>query len=199
MKMEFWNRLILVATGHVAGYQIISGIEGLDFWPTLLYTVGFGLLVLICLFLVLLGFDILEKNGVVAVAALIPLSLSSGLVWTFFSGIQIPYLIFTLLSPIIILSVRLLMTGKTATVVLSIVHGIAGLSIVCIPVFIVLTKKASDNILFVSVGGALVGLGGLLLALLKSGKPFLFRNQIFKLFPSLLFILTFMFVLGLKN
>jgi len=41
-----------------------------------------------------------------------------------------------------------------------------------------------------------MGLGGLLLALLKAGKPLLSRETIFRILPVLLLIMTALFVAG---
>jgi hypothetical protein len=48
----------------------------------------------------------------------------------------------------------------------------------------------------VGLGGALIGLGGLLLSFLKTGKPILSRNTILKILPGLLLLTTAAFVLG---
>jgi hypothetical protein len=48
------------------------------------------------------------------------------------------------------------------------------------------------------VGGALIGLGGLLLSFLKAGKPILSRETIFKVLPGLLLLMTACFVAGFR-
>jgi hypothetical protein len=50
----------------------------------------------------------------------------------------------------------------------------------------------------VGVGGALIGIGGLLLSFLKTGRPILSRETIFKVLPSLLLLMTICFVAGFK-
>jgi hypothetical protein len=48
----------------------------------------------------------------------------------------------------------------------------------------------------VSVGGVLIGVGGLLLSFLKMGKPILPQKTILTVLPALLFLMTAAFVAG---
>jgi hypothetical protein len=48
------------------------------------------------------------------------------------------------------------------------------------------------------VGGALIGIGGLLLSFLKAGRPILSRETILKVLPGLLLLMTAFFVAGFK-
>jgi len=50
----------------------------------------------------------------------------------------------------------------------------------------------------VGVGGAMIGVGGLLLSFLKAGKPILARETIFKILPGLLLSMTVCFVAGFR-
>jgi len=50
--------------------------------------------------------------------------------------------------------------------------------------------------ILVSLGGALIGLGGLLLAFLKAGKPILDRDTIYQLLPVILFLMSLSFIGG---
>jgi hypothetical protein len=65
---------------------------------------------------------------------------------------------------------------------------------------IIVSFRGNTEFLFslVGVGGALIGLGGLLLAFLKAGKPILARETILKLLPGLLLAMTLCFVIGFK-
>ena len=77
------------------------------------------------------------------------------------------------------------------------VHGIAGLVIVGLPIVLVLQEMKPLQYLFVSVGGALIGVGGTLLAFLKAGKPILSAEKIFALLPWILLLMSAAFVFGL--
>jgi hypothetical protein len=79
------------------------------------------------------------------------------------------------------------------------VHGIAGLTIFLLPLIQVLSGRIPPGFVLISVGGALMGLGGLLLALLKAGKPLLSRETIFRILPGLLLIMTALFVTGFAS
>ena len=81
---------------------------------------------------------------------------------------------------------------------IAITHGIAGVTIFLLP--IILSAQGQMNPLFslVGIGGALIGIGGLLLSFLKTGKPILSRDTIMRLFPILLLLTTACFVTGFK-
>ena len=83
-----------------------------------------------------------------------------------------------------------------SVIVLSVVHGVAGLIIFILPIVLTLQGKTPAGFLLVSLGGGLIGIGGLLLAFLKSGRPILPRETILKVFPGLLLIMTGAFVAG---
>jgi len=46
------------------------------------------------------------------------------------------------------------------------------------------------------VGGALIGIGGLLLSFLKTGKPILSKETLLSVLPWLLLLMTTCFVVG---
>jgi hypothetical protein len=48
----------------------------------------------------------------------------------------------------------------------------------------------------VGVGGALIGMGGLLLSFLKTGRPILSRDVLLSALPALLLLMTICFVAG---
>ena len=81
---------------------------------------------------------------------------------------------------------------------LALVHGVAGLTIFLLPIFLVLQGTVNPAFTLVGIGGALIGIGGLLLSFLKMGKPILSRETILKILPGLLLLMTFCFVAGFK-
>ena len=198
IKMTVLNRIILLITGHAAGYMIVTGIEGLDVWTTFFYTVAFGVLVLACLLLMLFGFEILDNTLIVVVATLIPLSLSLGIISSYLPNYKFVYLIFAVLGLMIILLTRIRKTGKSATMALAVVHGLAGLVITFLPVILSFNNITSPWFSLVGVGGALIGITGLLLAFLKIDKAILSQKSIYAIFPVLLFFMTALFVIGLS-
>jgi len=197
-KISVLDRILLLATGLLAAYQVAAGMDGMEPLTIWFYTVSFGTLLVAGLLLIILGFEGLEKQAVVIVSTLIPLSLSLGLVSEHLVRYTIPYLIFCGVGFIAIAITRFSVTGKIATIVLAVVHGIAGLIIFLLPIFLSIQGAMPAGFALVGLGGAVIGLGGLLLAFLKAGKPILSQKTILTLLPGLLFLMTAAFVSGLS-
>jgi len=196
-KMGLLDRVLLLITGLLAAYQIVVGIDDLSRLPVAAYTVGFGVLLLAGLLLLILGFEALESPVVAVVSTIIPLSLSLGLVWERAPAWRLGYLGFAILGFLAIAFTRLLPAPrKVATIVLAGVHGIAGLTIFLLPIALAFQGKAAPGFALVGIGGGLIGLGGLLLSFLKTGRPILSRPVILRLLPALLFLMTGAFVIG---
>jgi hypothetical protein len=197
MKITVMNRILLLLTGLLAAYQIAVGIDGLSTLPTIAYSIAFGVLLVAGLLMLILGFEVLDSPIVVIVSTIIPLSIATGLVWQHPSHYRTTYLVFAIIGLVAIIITRTLPAkNKLPLFVLVIVHGIAGLTIFLLPIILVLSDLAPSGFLLISVGGALIGLGGLLLALLKAGKPLLSRETIFRVLPVLLLLMTAAFVSG---
>jgi len=197
MRMTALDRLLLLITSLLAAYQIAVGIDGLGTLPIIAYTIAFGILLVAGLLLIILGFDVLESPIVVIVTTAIPLSLSLGLVWEHVASYRTPYLLFVIVGFLAVLTTRLLpMRSKLPVLVLAIVHGVAGLTISGLPIVLSVTGHARPAFSLVGVGGALIGVGGLLLTLLKAGKPVLSRGIILRVLPALLLVMTLAFVAG---
>lgn len=197
MKISILDRILLLLTGLLAAYQIAVGIDGYSTLPMIAYSTAFGVLLIAGLLLLILGFEVLDSTIVVIVSTIIPLSLATGLVWQHFLYYRIAYLVFAIVGLLAIVITRVLsIKNKLPLLVLVIVHGIAGLTIFLLPITLVFSGLAPSGFLLISLGGALIGLGGLLLALLKAGKPLLSRETIFRLLPVLLLLMTTAFVAG---
>lgn len=195
-KISISDRVILLLTGLMAAYQVVFGVENLSTLPMISYTIGFGVLLVAGLLLIILGFEILDSPWVVIVSTVIPLSLSLGLVWQYLEAWRIPYLIFVLAGFVLIIYTRLIPKGKAAIFSLAIVHGIAGLVIFALPIFASLVGWAKPGFWLVGLGGALIGIGGLLLSFLRAGRPLLSQQQILTVLPGLLLLMTAAFVMG---
>jgi hypothetical protein len=199
MKMTALDRVLLLITGLLVAYQIVVGIDQLSTAPIIAYTIAFGVLLVAGLLLIILGFDVLDSPAVVIVSTIIPLALSLGLVWEHLASYRTLYLIFTIIGFLAVTLTRTVPTpGKIPTIILAIVHGIAGMTIFLLP--IVLSVQGMTHPLFslVGIGGALIGVGGLALSFLKAGKPILPKETILKILPVILFLMTLCFVLGFK-
>jgi hypothetical protein len=195
--MSVLDRVLLLITGLLAAYQVAVGIDGFAALPIIAYTIGFGILLIATLLMIILGFDVLDAPIVVVVSTIIPLALSLGLVWQYLPAQRGAYLVFTILGLLAITITRIFpMPDKLPTILLALVHGLAGMIIFLLPIGLALTGEVGAGFALVGVGGALIGLGGLLLSFLKAGKPILSRATIFKIFPGLLLLMTICFVAG---
>ena len=201
MKMTFIDRLLLLLTGLLAGYQVAVGINGLGTIPITAYTIGFGVLLVAGLLLIILGFDVLDSPIVVIVSTIIPLSISLGLVWEHLASYRTLYLLFAIigfLAVTVTRSIPIKNRVRVPTIIIAIVHGIAGMTIFLLPSILAANGTMNPSFALVGLGGAMIGLGGLLLSFLKTGRPIVPRETILKILPSLLLLMTICFVAGFK-
>lgn len=191
------DRILLLIAGLLAAYQVAVGIDGFETLPLTAYTIAFGVILIAGLLLIILGFEVLNSPVVVITATIIPLSLSLGLVWQHLPFLRIPYLIFVILGFLAILITRSIPTkNKMPIIILAVVHGIAGMTIFLLPITLSIAGKVNPMFSFVGIGGALIGIGGLLLSFLKAGRPVLSQKVIFSILPGLLLCMTACFVVG---
>lgn len=195
-KISVLDRILLLATGLLAAYLVVRGIEGLATLSVISYTVAFGVLLVAGLLMIIMGFEILDSSLVVIVSTIIPLCLSLGLVWEYLPAWRTGYLAFVLIGFSAIVITRLSRPGKGATLILATVHGVAGLIIFMLPIALSASGQTNAGFMLVGIGGALIGVGGLLLSFLKAGKPILSRDRILTVLPALLFLMTAAFVGG---
>jgi hypothetical protein len=197
MKMSALDCILLLITGLLAAYQVVIGIDGFATFPIIAYTIAFGVLLISGLLLIILGFEVLNSSAVVIVSTIIPLALSLGLVWQHLPTFRSAYLTFTMIGFLAIIVTRLIpIQNKLPTIVLALVHGVAGMTIFLLPILLSLQGAMKPAFSLVGVGGALIGIGGILLSFLKAGKPILSRETVLKILPGLLLIMTICFVAG---
>ncbi len=190
------DRLLFLLTAFLAAYQVVNGLEGMETFTVVCYTIAFGVLLVAVLLLLILGLDILDSPLVAIVSTLIPLALSLGMVSQFLVELRDAYLFFTLLGFFAVVLTRYFGSPRISVIVLSVVHGVAGLIIFILPIVLTLQGETPAGFLLVSLGGGLIGIAGLLLAFLKSGRPILSREMILKVLPGLLLLMTGAFVAG---
>ncbi len=197
MKMSVLDRILLLLTGLLAAWQVAVGINDAEAFPILVYSISFGVLLVASLLLIILGFEVLDAPLVVIVSTIIPLSLSLGLIWEHLAVYRVPYLIFTLLGFLFILITRLIpMQSKLPVIAIAAVHGIAGMVIFLLPFLLAFSGRQPPSFCLVGIGGALIGLAGLLLSFLKTGHVILTRRTILRILPAILLSMTIAFVLG---
>jgi hypothetical protein len=199
MKISSLDRTLLLLTGLLAGYQIAIGIDQMDSVSIIAYTIAFGVILVAGLLLIILGFEVLDAPVVVIISTIIPLTLSLGLVWQHLASLRTVYLIFAIIGFLAVTVTRSIpMQNKLPVITIAVTHGIAGMTIFLLPIILAFQGQMKPLFSLVGVGGALIGVGGLLLSFLKTGKPILSRDTIMRLFPILLLLTTALFVAGFK-
>jgi len=199
--MTFLDRLFLLATGLVAIYllwRFLARYRKTHQPHDIYYMIAFGVLLVAGLLLIAFGYAALVSPLVVIVAVLIPLGISAGLVSQFFPRSARSYLLFAVIGFLAIAVTRLGNMGTLATIVLIIVHGVAGLLIVSVPVYVTQRGLARGAFVSVTLGGVLIGLGGVALAFLKTGRQLLFFSEsfVFAILAPLLFLMALAFTYG---
>lgn len=197
MRIAILDRLLLLLTSLLAAWQVAVGIDGAEALPLIAYTTGFGVLLVAGLLIIILGWEALESPAVVILSTIIPLSLSLGLVWEHLVSLRLVYLIFAACGFLAIIITRLVgIHNQMPAWVLTVVHGLAGMTIFVLPLLRVITGEAKPAFALVGIGGGILGLEGLLLSFLKIGKPLLPKATILKFMPGVLCLTTAAFILG---
>ncbi len=195
-KMTVLDHILLMITGLLAAYQIVVGVNGLGSLATWAYTIAFGVLLIASLLIIIMGFEVLDSSLVIIVSTIIPLTLSLGLISQYLPAWTTAYLIFVIVGFFLVAIARYTIKGVAATILLAVVHGIAGITILLLPIILSLCGVVRCGFALVGVGGALIDIGGLLLTFSKSGKPILSQKTILTVLPTLLLLMTATFVAG---
>lgn len=190
------NRIFLLATFLLSCHLVSHSIEGKSSYAMICYTIAFGVLMVAALLLIILGMEILENPTVVVVSTIIPLSLSLGLVSELLPKAATGYSIFAVLGLLGVILVKTKKPKGLTSIVLPLVHGISGLLIFGLPIIFSFGGGMPFRFVWVGVGGGLIGLGGLLLAFLKAGKPILSKSVILNLLPTILCLMSLSFAIG---
>lgn len=199
--MTWLDRIILLLTGLTALYAIARVYQAHKKTPKIayvLYMVAFAVLFVAGVLLILFGYGLLASPWVAVVTTLIPLGLATGLVYDLKPEWAKGYVVYAVLGFLAIAMVYLGGLENLAKFVMPIVHGIAGLTIVLLPLIAVSQGTAPGGFVLVAVGGVLIGLGGIALAFLKMGKQFLFFSQdvVLTILAPLLFLMTLAYTWG---
>ncbi len=201
--MNWWDIVILLVTGLVALYLVWRFFQHYQKSPAsnrfdIYYMISFLVLLVAGLLLIFLTYDVLGNKLVVIVAALIPLGLSLGLVTEFWPQYEKSYMAFVIVGFVALAVTRYTGPDSLATLILIIVHGIAGLLVFLLPILAVSKGKAKPSFYWVTVGGALIGLGGIALAFLKSDSQLLFFSAgfVFDILAPLLLLMTLAYAWG---
>ena len=193
--------LILLLTGLTAIYLLFYFYKRYQKEKALYdvyYMLGFGVLLVSGLLLIFFGWDILASPYVLTVATLIPLGISMGLMNQFMPDYKKLYSWFALLG-LLAIAYTSISEHSLKSLAVPVFHGVAGLIIFGLPLFVI--KDAAKGFWLVGVGGLLIGVGGIALAFLVSGKQLLFFSAdfVFAILAPLLFLMTLAFTFGFRK
>ena len=91
--------------------------------------------------------------------------------------------------------------GIAGKIIYPLSHAFAGFTIFFIPILALKTGKVNSKFLFITLGGTLIGLGGIALAFISVGKQLLFFSQplVLTILAPLLFLTALCWALGLTK
>jgi hypothetical protein len=198
--MEWHDYITLLATGLVAIYALwrfYKHYQENKSVSDIFYMISFVVLLVAGLLLIAFTYDALENPLVVLVSYLIPAGISLGLIAQFYPKYGMPYLILVIVG-LALIGITRILELDLGRIVLPIFHSIAGLTIFLLPMVVVRAGRAPTSFLGVSLGGALIGLGGIALAFLKADNQFLFFSEevVFAILAPLLLLMALAFTWG---
>lgn len=206
METTILDQIILLLTGLTAVYLIYRFIEAIKLStdkPKYFYhyIVSMAVLFVSGVLVILFDFAVLARPEIKIVATLIPFALATGLMCQFYQKYAKFYVIFLMLGFILI---ALMNYGVIDTkIIYPIFHSIAGLTIFFIPIIAVYNKTADKGFLWVTLGGTLIGIGGIALAFLGAGKPLLgifTAEVVFTILSPILLLMVLSYTMGfMKN
>lgn len=193
------NRILLLLVAIIAGTQIVAGIESYKSLSIVYFTLSFGVFVIAAVLMLVSDVRIIENNYAALAAATLPLGFSLGLVAEFDGDFHLPYL-FLLLTLFIGLVYARIKARRNIAIVIQIgLHGLSGLVLFIYPVFLMWQGTVQFNYLWISLGTGLVALGGMSLALLKSGHPIIQKQTIYKIFPAIFLLTAIAYSVGIGS
>jgi hypothetical protein len=196
--MSLLDRILLLVTGLTALYltwRFYTRYSKEKKLYDIYYMMGFLVLLVSGLLLIWQGWGALASPYVLTVATLIPLGISMGLMNQYFPKWKKAYSWFALIGLLAIAYTSI--TGHDLKrFAVPIFHGVAGLIIFLGPFLV--KDKAPKGFWWVGIGGLLIGIGGIALAFLTSGKQLLFFSEEFVLMilAPLLLLMTLAFAGG---
>ena len=199
--MELFDQIALLLTGLTALYLIwqFYGRYRVDKGLyDIYYMMGFAVLFVSGVLLIFLGWGILASPLVLTVATLVPLGISMGLMNQFMPEYKKIYSWFALLG-FLAIAITSLTGSPLKKFAVPIFHGVAGLIIFGLPLYLSIVKKnVPKGFGLVGVGGLLIGIGGIALAFLTAGSQLLFFSQdmVLNILAPLLLLMTLAFAYG---
>lgn len=195
------DKIILLITGITAAYLLsqfaLRYKEKKDLYD-IYYMMGMAVLLISGLLLIFFGYGILSSPYVLTVASLFPLGIALGIANQYFQSWKTPFAWFTLIGFLAIAFTSIGGWDIPRKIAVPVFHGAAGLVIFLGPIIASTRGKAPEGFWWVGIGGALIGVGGIALAFLSTGKQLLFFSQQFVLtiLAPLLLLMTLAYTLG---
>ena len=214
-EITILDQVILLLTGLTAVYLVYRFFEEFkskEVKPkqNIFYIISFIVLFVSGVLIIFLGFDILgdpenpivlfgiELNPIISiVATLLPFGIAMGLVCEFYTKYAKYYHLVMLVG---LISIALQQYGVIESkLIYPIFHSLAGLTIFFIPIIAVKNKVANAGFIWVTVGGTIIGIGGIALAFLGAGKPLLgifTADVVFAILTPILLFMSLGFAYG---
>ena len=207
MDLFTLDNLFLLSTGLVAVYMAIRLVQEMKksdvkLPHNIFYFISFAVLFVAGVLIIFFGFEVLAEPSIAIVSTLIPFGLAIGLVTEFYKKASTFYLILMLLGLLMIAVTRYVEVSRFMQIFpYAFFHSIGGLTIFFVPIFVVKAKQAASGFIWVTIGGTLIGLGGVALAFLKSGSQLLFFSPEFvmAILAPLLLLMVLAFTMGLMK
>ena len=200
--MEWFDRIVLLLTGLTALYliwQFYGRYRVEKALYDIYYMMGFAVLFVSGVLLIFLGWGILASPYVLTVATLVPLGISMGLMNQFMPEYKKIYSWFALVG-LLSIAITSIADMPLKSIAVPLFHGVAGLIIFGLPLYLCIFKKnVPKGFGMVSVGGLLIGIGGIALAFYKANKPLfgIFTGEfILMILAPLLLLMTLAFTWG---
>jgi len=178
--------LVLVT---IYGYMKKQSLE-YAFW----FLSGLSFLI-ISIGLALLGLDALALPFTIYLGSIYPSFLALGLL--FKRELHWKYYLIFIISMLFLILIGQLLISPLRTIAQVTLHTISGLIIVFLPIFVYLKYEEKITQLVFSIGGIVIGIGGMALASIVAGRPILPLEVVVALLHPLLFISAFLIALAI--
>jgi len=195
-KFTIVDRILLLATSLVAGFQVMVGIEGLDHVAILFYTLAFGALMVASLMLIILDREALGRSTILFSSTILPVCLALGIVAEKIPKALTGSLLVAACGFLFLAAARLWLGSSAVRTALVMVHGLSGLIIAGFPIVSVVSGSAPIAYGLVGIGGGAISLMGSSLAFQRQSIAAT-DNLLSRLLPALLFMVTISFTAGM--
>jgi hypothetical protein len=205
MEITIIDRIVLLLTGALALYLIYffyneykakQNQANYNLW----YIASFTVLLVAGLLMIFFGFTVLANPLIKIVATIIPFGIALGLIKEFYPKYYSYYLGFLILGFLLIMLVNINVFQSRA--VYPVFHSIAGLTIFLVPFMVARAKITGTRFIWVGIGGALIGIGGMAMASLGIGKPLMgiFTEEVvFTILAPILLLMSMSFAYGFEK